>query len=204
MGWLLEQLPESNLGDTMVHIAWDNGQRTSVSLKRLRNDENEGRIEGALPIAFELSRSFDLAHKFGGTRLFVEGVDSAVWTFCDSIARHLRAWQPRPEGMDQPKTVEEMAESPEREVIREANIPGGRVRIFDDGSIELETPASKTWYRSFTELERSLRARDGLKTHQQSDSADGNGGDTSAVPAPTATSTDASPGQQATSTNIIS
>jgi hypothetical protein len=199
MGWLLEQLPESNLGDTMVHIAWDNGQRTSVSLKRLRNDENEGRIEGALPIAFELSRSFDLAHKFGGQRLFVEGVDSAVWTFCDSIARHLRAWQPRPEGMDQPKTVEEMAESPEREVIREANIPGGRVRIFDDGSIELETATDKTWYRSFTELERSLRARDGLKTHQQSDSADGNGGDTSAAPA-TATSTEgASPGQRATS-----
>jgi hypothetical protein len=66
MGWLLEQLPESNLGDTMVHIAWDDGQRTSVSLKRLRSDENEGRIEGALPVAFELSRSFDLAHKFGG------------------------------------------------------------------------------------------------------------------------------------------
>jgi hypothetical protein len=99
--------------------------------------------------------------------------------------------------------MEELAESSEREVVREANIPGGRVRVFDDGSIELETAADKTWYRSFTELERSLRARDGLKS-KQSDSADGNGGDTSAVSAPTATATDASPGQQATTTNIIS
>ena len=57
--------------------------------------------------------------------------------------------------------------------------------------------------RSFTELERSLRASDGLKSHKQSDSADGNGGDTSAAFA-TAPSTEASPGPQATSTNITS
>ena len=137
--WLLEQLPESNLGDTMVHIAWDNGQRTCVALKRLKKDANEGRVEGALPIAFELSRSNDLGHRFGGPRVFVESVDSAVWSFCDSIARHLRAWQPRPEQVEQPVARREEAKSRDKELIQEAAIPGGTVKVFDDASIELET-----------------------------------------------------------------
>ena len=96
LSWLLEQLPESGIGDTMVHMEWDNGQRTCVALEQLRRDEDEGRVEGALPVAFELSRSFDLAQRFSGPRVFVEEVDAAISSFCDSIARHLRGWQPRP------------------------------------------------------------------------------------------------------------
>jgi hypothetical protein len=172
ISWLLEQLPESNFGDTMIHIVWDNGKKTCVALKRLRKDENEGRVDGALPIAFELSRSFDLAHKFAGPKLFVEGVDTAVSLFCDSIVRHLRAWQPRPVRDDQePEAAQEAA--PERVVIREANIPGGKVRIFGDGSIEHQTAAGTNWFRSFAELERSLRAKDSVKPPQEV--ADGNG-----------------------------
>ncbi len=32
MSWLLEQLPESSIGDTMVHITWDNDEETCVAL----------------------------------------------------------------------------------------------------------------------------------------------------------------------------
>ena len=76
MNWLLNQLPDGSAGDTMVHINWDNGQRTSVSLSRLRKDENEGRVDGALPMSFELSRSLALDNRFAGPRTFVEGVDA--------------------------------------------------------------------------------------------------------------------------------
>ena len=165
MSWLLEQLPEGNLGDTMVHIAWDNGQKTSVALKRLRANENEGRVDGALPIAFELSRSFDLAQKFGGPKLFVESVDSAISSYCDSIARHLRAWQPRPVRAEK-EQAEVQEEVSDKVIVREANIPGGSVKVFDDGSIELQTAAGTRWFRSFAELERSLRASNGLQPHQ--------------------------------------
>ena len=191
ISWLLEQLPESSVGDTMVHIAWDNGQRTSVALKRLNRDENEGRVEGALPIAFELSRSFDLSQKFGGPRLFVEGVDSAVWTFYDSIARHLRAWQPRPSRreLDEPETAQEADQPPERVVVREASVPGGKAKVFDDGSIEIQTATGTKWYRSFTELERALRAKDGaepspnISDTSESNNNCGQGGRVNAPPA---------------------
>ena len=178
ISWLLEQLPESNLGDTMVHIAWDNGQRTCVALRRLRKDENEGRLDGALPIAFELSRSFDLAQRFAGPKLFVEGVDTAVSSFCDSIARHLRDWLPRPvRGEQEPETAQEAV--PDRVVIREANIPGGKVRIFDDGSIEHQTAAGTNWFRSFAELERALRSKDSVKPPQEVPDSNGRGHDLS-------------------------
>ena len=51
-------------------------------------------------------------------------------------------------------------------IVREANIPGGSVKVFDDGSIELQTAAGTRWFRSFAELERSLRASNGLQPHQ--------------------------------------
>jgi hypothetical protein len=136
----------------------------------LRKDENEGRVDGALPIAFELSRSFDLAHKFAGPKLFVESVDTAVSSFCDSILRHLRVWQPRPV-RSEPEAEQEAPQ--ERVVIREASIPGGKVRIFDDGSIEHETAAGTNWFRNFAELERSLRAQESVKVED----SDGNGQD---------------------------
>jgi hypothetical protein len=180
--WLLEQLPDSNLGDTMVHIAWDNGQRTCVALRRLKRDANEGRVEGALPVAFELSRSVDLGQSFGGPRLFVQGVDNAVWSFCDSIARHLRAWQPRPVRVEQPERAETEAQSPEKVVIQEAAIPGGIVKIFDDSSIELQTAEGSNWFANFPELERSLRAKERLKSREANDSdANGGGGDADAT-----------------------
>ena len=43
-------------------------------------------------------------------------------------------------------------------VIREGSIPGGNVRVFDDSSIELQTAAGTRVFRSFAELEFSLRA----------------------------------------------
>jgi hypothetical protein len=55
------------------------------------------------------------------------------------------------------------AEFRDKVVVREANIPGGNVRVFDDASIELQTAAGTRWFRSFAELEHSLRASDGLK-----------------------------------------
>ena len=68
---------------------------------------------------------------------------------------------------------------PERTVIREANIPGGKVRVFDDGSIEHQTAAGTNWFRSFTELERSLRAEASVKSPQGAFDGNGRGNDTS-------------------------
>jgi hypothetical protein len=186
ISWLLEQLPE-NVGDTMVHIAWDNGQRTSVAVKRLRRDENDGRVDGALPVVFEISRSFDLAQRFGGPRLFVESVDAAVWTFYDSIARHLRAWQPRPSRQEtgEEGTTQEADQIPERVVVREASVPGGKAKVFDDGSIEIRTATGTKWYRSFTELERSLRVNDVQECSRSGPSSEkGNGEQSSNVSSP--------------------
>jgi hypothetical protein len=186
IGWLLEQLPDGRFRDTMVHIAWNDGQKTCVSLDKLRKDLNEGRIDGALPVAFELSKSFDLGQRFAGSRIFVEAVDSAVWSFCDSIARHLR--QPPPvreqDDSEQERSDQESAQAQceevsiktdvphdepvirempssndNRDVVQEADIPGGHVKVFDDGSIELQTGARTTWYRNFAELERALHGR---------------------------------------------
>ena len=153
ISWLLEQLPEGSVCDTMVHIAWDDGQKTCV--------------------------------------------DSAVWAFCDSIARHLRAWQPRAvkPAEEQFESAQEGDLSEDRVVVREANIPGGKVRVFDDGSIEHETASGTNWYRSFTELERSLRAKDSLGTRQEpvsADHVDVNGRGEGVTPGP-ASSTEAEP-----------
>lgn len=134
-----------------------------MPLRRLRKDENEGKVDGALPITFELSRSVGLDQRFAGPRLFAEGVDTAVWSFCDSIVRHLREWQPRPVRTESEASLEA---APERAVIREADIPGGKVRIFDDGSIEHETAAGTNWFRNFAELERSLSAKNSLPPPQ--------------------------------------
>jgi hypothetical protein len=167
VSWLLEQLPETSVGDTMVHITWDNDEDTCVALRKLRRNENEGRVEGALPVSFALSRSFNLADRFGGPRIFVESVDTAVSTFCDTIARHLRAWQPRPIRRQQTELAQEAQDSADRVLVREANIPQGHVRVFDDGSFELQTADGTTWYRNVTELERSLRAKDAPRPPQE-------------------------------------
>ena len=50
-----------------------------------------------------------------------------------------------------------------RAVVREANIPAAAL-VFDDASIELQTAAGTRWFRSFAELERSLRGSEGVKT----------------------------------------
>ena len=90
----------------------------------------------------------------------------------------------------QPRTVRREQEQPEatheadgssvRVVVREANVPGGSVRVFDDGSIEHQTGAGTKWYRNFAELERSLRASIGVNIGN----GDGHGGD-ARVTAPT-------------------
>ena len=90
----------------------------------------------------------------------------------------------------QPRTVRREQEQPEatheadgssvRVVVREANVPGGSVRVFDDGSIEHQAGAGTKWYRNFAELERSLRASIGVSIGN----GDGHGGD-ARVTAPT-------------------
>jgi hypothetical protein len=51
----------------------------------------------------------------------------------------------------------DMARS-ERKVVRKATVPGGRVTLYDDGSIEYEDAHGARWFKNFAELERSLRA----------------------------------------------
>lgn len=163
MNWLLNQLPDGKSNDTMVHINWDNGQKTSVALSRLRRDEQEGRVDGALPMSFELSRSIDLANKFAGPKTFVEGVDAAIWLFYDTVARHVHAWQPAPisEAFIEAESDGTTPVSRERTIIGKGDVPGGIVTLFDDNSIELETASGRKWFPSLADLEKSFRPSDG-------------------------------------------
>jgi hypothetical protein len=124
-------------------------------------------------VSFELSRSFDLGQRFAGARVFVEGVDSAVWSFCDTLARHLRIWQPPPARAEE--SSEEAAEIAhnvvpldaavvrrDKSVVRKEEIPGGSITIFDDRSLALTTSTGTRWFRNYAELERSLREKGGL------------------------------------------
>jgi hypothetical protein len=158
INWLHNQLPETKGADTMIHIQWDTGQRTSVPLNKLRKDENGARLDGALPVSFELSRSLDLANRFAGPRTFVEGVDAAIWSFYDTVARHIHVWEPP----HLPETdIEENGDAREtirpRAVVGKGEIPGGVVILYDDNSIELETASGLQSFQSLAELENSLR-----------------------------------------------
>jgi hypothetical protein len=64
------------------------------------------------------------------------------------------------------RAVAQQAEFRDKVVVREANIPGGNVRVFHDASIELQTAAGTRWFRSFAELEHSLGASEGLNPRQ--------------------------------------
>jgi hypothetical protein len=55
-----------------------------------------------------------------------------------------------------------------------------------------QTEAGTTWYRSFTELERLLRVKDGLKPSQDADTTD-NGGEHGGDPGATSPATPAQP-----------
>ena len=176
MSWLLEQLPEGNLGDTMVHIAWDNGQKTSVALKRLRANENEGRWTGRCPSLSSYLEVLILLRSSVVQNFSLRAWTQQISSYCDLIARHLRAWQPRPVRAEK-EQAEVQEEVPDKVIVREANIPGGTIRVFDDGSIELQTAAGTRWFRSFAELERSLRDQHGAKP-----TSNGNGESNEAMP----------------------
>lgn len=160
INWLLGQIPSDADKHVMLHTIWDNGAKSCDPLSHVRRDPNVSRVEGAVPKTFTLARSFDAATQFAGTQNFVRAVNAATWSFYDSIARHLHPWAPSARTTAMPDGEEEAipAAIVEVSVLQEQRVPGGVVRVFKDGSIELETAAGTRWFRDFEELERVSKA----------------------------------------------
>jgi hypothetical protein len=179
VNWLLRQLPAESDEGTMVHIAWDNGSRTTVPLAELRADLHGNREEGAVPKEFEVTRAFDAAGKFSGPQKFVEAVDNAIWDFYDSVARHVQAWQPSTAREQEPIIVDaagassEMLpslEPAEKRVVQRGEFQWGSFVAYADRSIEVTTDGVKRWFRDFAELERNLRTSGDQSRNGGSDS----------------------------------
>ena len=62
-----------------------------------------------------------------------------------------RSSQPRPVRAEK-EQAEVQEEVSDKVIVREANIPGGSVKVFDDGSIELQTAAGTKRFRSLRNL----------------------------------------------------
>ena len=113
-----------------------------------------------------LARSFDAATQFSGAQNFVKSVNAATWTFYDSVARHIHPWIPSArtaaivETEDVQGSAGEALKRAPPTILQEQHLPGGTVRVFTDGSIELETSAGTRWFRDFNELERVSKAQE--------------------------------------------
>jgi hypothetical protein len=167
VNWLIRQLPIESDEGTLVHISWDNGNKTTVPLTALRSDPHGNREDGALPKVFEVARAFDATGKFSGPQKFVEAVDNAIWDFYDTVARHIQAWHPSSSReheeliiSDEVSTPSEplLAQPAERRVIQRGEFQWGSFVSFADGSIEIDMGGAKRWFRSFGELERAFKS----------------------------------------------
>ena len=146
----------------MLHMHWDNGVKTCAPLGLVRKDINVSRVErcsqnvcaGAL---FRCCRSVRWHTKLR------QGSDNATWSFYDSIGRHLQPRVPTARATPSEERSGAIAAAGEAEVslpalLQEEKVPEGVVRLFEDGSIELETSAGTRWFRDFEELERVSKA----------------------------------------------
>ena len=162
LNWLLRQLPEAPEVPVGVHIRWKNGGASFGWLSDLRANPKAADIDraGALPRSFEVFTVTDLGKKFSGTKNFIEILEVAVPQFYDNVARHVRAWQPSPmtgpvEGEETlADTVASLPEpkQPSRRIVRRGEVGSGRFVMFEDGSIEVETPQGLRRFRNIEEL----------------------------------------------------
>lgn len=177
LNWLLRQLPEDPGALVGIHINWKNGGESFGWLGELRGDPASADLgrPGALPKEFEVSVVTDLGQKFSGTKAFIEILEAAVPQFYDKIARHIRGWLPAP--IPGPAAGEEtMADTvanlpgpkPERRVVRRGEVGAGRFFVFEDGSVEIETPSGVKRFRSIDELVASTKPAVGPSDAQAS------------------------------------
>lgn len=174
VNWLLRQLPDDLDGSTVVHTHWKGGGSFHANLRQLR--ENPGIVHEARPSgiakAFDLMTMSDLDRRFFGAKTFIDGLESAVPHFYDSIARHIKPWfAPPPPGpasledaeIDDLQSVLNGARRPDK-VLQRGTFNGRSYAVFEDGSIEVETADGLKWFedlaalQSFAKLEEIQRA----------------------------------------------
>lgn len=168
LNWLLRQLPDEPDVPVGIHIRWRNGGTSFGWLGDLRTNPKSADIDrsGALPKCFEVFTVTDLGKKFAGTKNFIEVLEGAVPQFYDNVARHIRAWQPSPmtgpvEGEETlADTVNRLPEPKlaSKRIVRRGEVGSGRFVMFEDGSIEVETPSGVKRFRSIDELVASARS----------------------------------------------
>jgi hypothetical protein len=160
--WLLKQLPSDMNIPAGVHIRWKNGGASFGKVADLRANPKVGDINrpGAVPKCFEIMTRTDLGKKFSGTKNFIEILETAVPQFYDNIARHIRAWQPGPlsgpaEGQETLADTVAGIPTPKQalqRVVKREQVGNGGFSVFEDGSIEVETPRGTRKFKNFGEL----------------------------------------------------
>lgn len=166
LNWLLRQLPEKVDASASLKMFWEGGGTTFGSVSELREKPELADIgrPNSLPREFEISTVTDLAQKFFGPASFVEGLEAAVPSFYDGVARHTVPWQPSPpEGpagsghKSISEAIEEIAPRSQRtnRLVQRGQIEGRAFSIFDDGSIEVETNQGIKWFKNLAALQAS-------------------------------------------------
>lgn len=169
--WLLNQLPEESDPDAIVEFTWERGARSRASIADLRRNPDAGRLDIAgAPNYFNIAVVTDLSARFAGTRNFVPALDDAVAHFYETIARHVRPWQPSrtpPVGIE---FEDDLAATqgpaippsePERHVTQRGEVGGRAFSVFNDGSIEIETSNGIQRFNSLAELNAAAAAKNG-------------------------------------------
>ena len=166
--WLLNQLPEETSLPARLDLIWDGNKRSSAPISNFREDLDAARIDGLLgPRAFEIVYVADLASKFAGRQTFIPAVDEALAAFRETIARHIRPWQPPAEDAEAAVQPDEnfdghaMATEPRIRVAKRGQVNGRAYSIFADGSIEIETGNGVQRFNSFAELTAAAAAKNG-------------------------------------------
>ncbi|MCG8559806.1 MAG: hypothetical protein MI824_08405 [Hyphomicrobiales bacterium] len=164
LNWLLRQLPDDLDRSAVVRVYWKGGGETYASVPELRDDVKVADIErpGAVPRSFEVAVISDLERKFFGPQSFIEGLEAAVPQFYDSVAKHIREWRAMPPEGPAVQVDENLTEpfdrarvvrrNPDR-VAHKGSIDGRVYSIFEDGSIEVETPRGVKWFRDLAALQ---------------------------------------------------
>jgi hypothetical protein len=169
--WLLNQLPEELSLPARLDLIWDGNRRSSAPMSSFREDLDAARIDGLLgPRAFEIVYVADLASKFAGRQTFIPAVDEALAAFRETIARHIRPWQPPAASSEDDEVVVQpdgnfdgraTAIEPRRAVAKRGRVNGRAYSIFADGSIEIETGNGIQRFSNFAELTAAAAAKNG-------------------------------------------
>lgn len=162
LNWLLRQLPEETDARIGIHIRWKNGGNSFGWITDLRSNPKIADIDrqGALPKCFDVITVTDLGRKFSGTKNFIDVLETALPQFYDSIARHIRPWQPSPASgpLEGDESLADTVESlpnrklTPRQIVKQGAAGNGHYLVFADGSIEVETPNGIRSFKSLGEL----------------------------------------------------